>query len=88
MLEYKIQSRGAELIMMGRFDPSSKICSKCGNIKHNLKLSDRIYHCNACCLSMDREKNSAINILNMGMIKVWKGIHEFTPVESATAAEL
>ena len=66
--------------------------SKCGNIKHDLRLSDRIYHCNVCSLSIDRDLNAAINILHMGLIKVGKnvggGTPELTPVESATAAEL
>ena len=75
-------------IEIGRFDPSSKICSRCGNTKHELKLSDRVYHCDACCLTMDRDLNAAINIRNIGLIKVGKGIPELTPVESATAAEL
>ena len=86
-LEYKLQWRGTELIEIGRFDPPSKMCSGCGNMKHNLKPSDGIYHCNACCLTMDRDLNAAINILNIGLIKIG-GSPEFTPVESATAAEL
>ena len=88
MLTYKMEWRKAELIEIGRFEPSSKMCSKCGSISFDLKLSDRIYHCNACGLTMDRDVNAAINIRNIGMIKVGKGIPEFTPVESATAAEL
>ena len=88
MLTYKLRWREAELIEIGRFDPSSKMCSKCGNIKRNLKLSDRIYHCNACGLSIDRDLNASINIKNMGLIKIGKGIPEFTPVESATTEEL
>ena len=92
MITYKMQWRKGELIEIGRFDPSSKMCSKCGNIKHDLRLSDRIYHCNVCGLSIDRDLNAAINICNMGLIKVGKnlgrGAPELTPVESATAAEL
>ena len=70
------------------FDPSSKLCSRCSNIKHGLKLSDRVYRCDACGLTIDRDLNAAINIRNMGLIKVGRGTPEFTPVESATAAEL
>ena len=88
MLTYKLGWGEAVLIEIGRFDPSSKMCSKCGNIKHDLKLSDRIYHCNVCGLSMDRDLNAAINIRNMGLIKVGQDMSKFTPVESATAAEL
>ena len=88
MLEYKLKWRDANLITIGRFEPTSKLCSGCGNIKRDLKLSDRMYYCNACGLEMDRDLNASINIRNMGLIKVGKGIPEFTPVESATAAEL
>ena len=85
---YKLQWRSVELIETGRFEPSSKLCSGCGNIKHYLILLDRIYHCNVCGLTIGRALNAAINILRMGMIKVGKGIPKFTPVESATVAEL
>ncbi len=88
MLTYKMQWRNAELIEIGRFDPSSKMCSKCGNIKHDLRPSDRIYHCEVCGLTIDRDLNAAINIRNIGLIKVGRGTPELTPVESATAAEL
>ncbi|MEM0134386.1 MAG: RNA-guided endonuclease TnpB family protein [Thermoplasmatales archaeon] len=88
MLAYKLDWRKAELIEIGRFEPSSKMCSRCGNIKHDVKLSDRIYHCDVCGFSIDRDLNAAINILNIGLIKVGRGTPEYTPVESATAAEL
>ncbi|EQD38149.1 ISSoc7, transposase, partial [mine drainage metagenome] len=67
MLVYKMDWRHAELIGIGRFDPSSKMCSKCGNMKHDMKLSIRIYHCNICGLSIDRDLNAAINIRNIGL---------------------
>ncbi|MDD7641162.1 MAG: zinc ribbon domain-containing protein, partial [bacterium] len=44
-----------------RFFPSSKKCCKCGSVKKELKLSERIYRCN-CGNVMDRDKNAAINI--------------------------
>jgi putative transposase len=88
MLEYKLGWKNADLIEIGRFDPSSKMCSRCGNIKHDLKLSDRVYHCNVCGLSMDRDLNAAINVLQMGFIKVGKGIPEFTPAEIPLAGYL
>jgi len=88
MLEYKLQWRGGELIKIGRFDPSSEMCSRCGNIKRDLKLSDRIYHCDVCGLTIDRDLNAAINIMRMGFLKVGKGIPEFTPVEIPLAGYL
>ena len=77
---YKAESAGAFVIMV---DPrqTSQTCSGCGNIKHDLKLSDRIYHCNACGLIIDRDMNAAINIRNAGLNAVGRGTPEFTPVE-------
>ena len=43
------------------FFPSSKKCCKCGRIKKELKLSERVYHCE-CGNEMDRDSNAAINI--------------------------
>lgn len=63
MLEYKCKFNKIELIVADRFYPSSKTCSKCGNINKNLKLSDRVYDCK-CGLSMDRDLNASINLSN------------------------
>jgi len=84
-LMYKADKYGKNIILIGRFDPSSKLCSKCGNIKHDLKLSDRIYHCNVCGLIMDRDYNASKNIKKIGLIKVGLVQSEFTPVETATS---
>jgi putative transposase len=63
MLSYK-QERIPyhELILANKWFPSSKRCSKCGHIKSDLKLSDRIYKCNECGLIIDRDLNAAINL--------------------------
>ena len=39
-----------------------KKCSCCGNIKRNLKLSDRTFTCSECGHTMDRDLNAAINL--------------------------
>jgi putative transposase len=77
---YKAESAGTVVILVNPMHTSWK-CSKCGNIKHDLKLSDRIYHCEVCGLTLDRDLNAAINIRNMGLIKIGRGTPEFTPVE-------
>jgi putative transposase len=83
MLKTKALSRGKNIIETGRFDPSSRMCSNCGNIKHDLKLWDRTYNCDICGLSIDRDLNAAINIKKFGLIQT--GIHtdsgEYTPME-------
>ncbi len=60
-IEYKSKFRGIELVVADRFYPSSKTCSKCGRIKKDLKLSDRIYHCE-CGLHINRDINASINL--------------------------
>ena len=63
MLKYKAERRGIPLTQADRFFASSKTCSGCGQKKKTLLLSDRIYHCNACGLEIDRDlKVSAINL--------------------------
>jgi putative transposase len=58
-----------ELRIVNRFYPSSKTCSYCGNIKKDLKLSDRIYKCE-CGFELDRDLNAAINLENAKIYKI------------------
>nr|WP_303714153.1 IS200/IS605 family element RNA-guided endonuclease TnpB [Methanoculleus marisnigri] len=62
MLEYKCRKYGKTLLMIGRFDPSSKICNCCGYMNRDLKLSDREWTCPDCGTVHDRDSNAAINI--------------------------
>lgn len=64
-MEYKCEKYGIEFIQVDRFFPSSKLCSNCGQINKNLKLSDRVYHCD-CGLHIDRDLNASINLANYG----------------------
>lgn len=61
--EYKCNFYNVDIKIVDRWFPSSKKCSKCGNINKNLKLSDRIYSC-SCGLFIDRDLNASINIKN------------------------
>ena len=61
MLDYKLAWKGKKMVKVNRFFPSSKKCCKCGRIKKELKLSERVYHC-VCGNKMDRDRNAAINI--------------------------
>ena len=61
-LEYKTAKTGARLHVIDRWYPSSKTCSTCGAVKAKLSLSERVYRCDACGLSIDRDLNAAINI--------------------------
>lgn len=61
-LEYKSEWYGKNVLFIGRFDPSSKLCHKCGYINRGLKLSDREWICPICGEHHDRDINAAINI--------------------------
>ena len=54
MLDYKLAWKGKELVKVDRFFPLSKKCNKCGKIKKELKLSERVYRC-TCGNEMDRD---------------------------------
>lgn len=62
-MKYKCEWNGIKFIQVDRYYPSSRICSCCGNIKKDLKLSDRTYNCLICGLSIDRDYNAAINLM-------------------------
>jgi len=84
-LKRKAEKYERNMIEIGRFDLSSKMRSNCGSLKTGLKLSGRIYHCDACGLVIDRDYNASKNIRRMGLIKVGPVRPEFTPVEIATS---
>jgi putative transposase len=63
-LENKCKQNGIELRIVSRWYPSSKTCVCCGNIKKDLKLSDRVYICEECGFEIDRDLNAAINLKN------------------------
>lgn len=54
-----------KVVEIDTFEPSSKTCSNCWNIKENLTLQDRTYHCDVCGHVEDRDVNAAKNILAM-----------------------
>ena len=62
-LTYKAEWHGRKLIIIDRYFPSSKTCNCCGNVKEELKLSERMYHCESCWAKLDRDVNAAKNIL-------------------------
>ena len=69
-LEYKCKWNNIELRIVDRFYPSSKLCHECGNIKKNLKLSDRIYICEECGCVLDRDYNASLNLRDAEIYKI------------------
>lgn len=81
-IEYKSEYNGVTVKKAGRFYPSSKTCSVCGNVKHDLILKDRNYHCEKCGAVMDRDYNASLNLLSLlSNIKIGPNNPEFTPVD-------
>jgi putative transposase len=68
-LEYKSEWYGKNVLFIGRFEPSSKLCHKCGYINRELKLSDREWVCPVCGEHLDRDINAAINIKEIAFDK-------------------
>ena len=61
LLSYKAESAGMRMIKVDARD-TSKECSNCGNIQE-MPLSKRMYVCQRCKMSKDRDINASINIL-------------------------
>lgn len=81
-LTYKSNLFGVLIGYVDRWFPSSKTCSRCGNVKSELKLSERTYCCESCGFTADRDLNAAINIRTAGLA----GIHACGPEGSVVAS--
>ena len=88
ILKYKAIWYSRNIINIDRFYPSSKTCSDCGFINHDLKLSDREWTCKGCGVIYDRDLNAAINMEQEGL-KIYKELKipircgKLTPLESS-----
>lgn len=67
ILEYKAKWYGKNILRIGRFEPSSKICSSCGGKNTELTLAIREWTCKDCGSIHDRDVNAAINIKNFAL---------------------
>ena len=66
----KAKERNIVVRLVDRFYPSSKTCSNCGSYKKDLKLSQRVYHCNNCQEKIDRDFNASLNIATTDRYKL------------------
>lgn len=71
MLSYKCIKYGKKTIKIGRFEPSSQICSCCGH-RQKIKLGERTYVCPKCGNKIDRDTNAALNIRNFALRDILK----------------
>jgi putative transposase len=88
-LTYKAQMYGTEVVVAGRWFPSSKLCSACGHQRDDLPLHVRAWTCSACGAHHDRDLNAARNLASLCTLGQ-RGIHacgDRSPVPSATEGE-
>lgn len=62
ILNYKMARSGKHLVKVGRFFPSSQLCSACGYQYHELELEDREWNCPKCHACHDRDVNASQNL--------------------------
>jgi len=62
MLEYKARLYGREFHRIGRFVPTSQVCSACGVKDGPKPLHIRTWQCQACGMWLDRDINAAVNV--------------------------
>ena len=96
-LQYKCERAGRQLVVTGRWYPSSKTCSACKFLLAELSLSTRTWRCPSCRVLHDRDLNAAKNILAAGLAAARGNPgdacgadvrhRETTPVQSAVKQE-
>jgi len=93
-LDYKSDWSGKWLLKIDQFLPSSKMCSACGATNQNLKLHHRVWSCEGCGTSHDRDVNAARNIATFAQQfrdakrpAVGSGRPEFTPEDCALSGD-
>ena len=86
-LQYKCDWNGKNLIKIGRFEPSTKMCSCCGKIT-KLELDQRKWTCSGCNTEHDRDINASKNIRDFGMNQYQLGqeLTEVKPLEKKALA--
>jgi putative transposase len=77
-------------IIVSRFYPSTKTCSKCGHKVQKMEQTVRVYQCSECGHTMDRDLNAAVNILAEGLkqSKIPTERRDSKPVENMTTTDL
>jgi putative transposase len=84
-LAYKTAWAGSTFERADRYYPSSKTCSACGTAKAKLSLSERVFNCEACGFSLDRDENAARNLARLALaIAQTRGDEQYV---AATGAE-
>src|SRR5919202_5358812 len=79
-LIYKQAHYGTKVELVDRWYPSSNTCSNCGHVQP-MKLSERVFNCQKCGHSQDRDVNASVNLENAPIERVRRASPELTPVD-------
>ncbi|MHA2428055.1 MAG: RNA-guided endonuclease InsQ/TnpB family protein [Candidatus Hermodarchaeia archaeon] len=89
MVRYKAEWYGVTVIGVEQFTPTSKRCHGCGFLNERLTLSERVWTCPTCGLSLDRDVNAAKNIKMIGLLSIMSPREpRVEPVELSAGAEV
>jgi putative transposase len=88
ILGYKAKWYGRELVQIGQYFPSSKLCNTCGTKNEELKLHNREWECSNCGTMNDRDLNAARNILEEGIRILTKNTPEFGEIYACGEAPI
>ena len=77
-LKHQSKKRIRSVLKIGRWAPTTKCCSVCGDKNPNLTLADREWICRRCYTHLDRDQNAAMNILKEGIASY--GLGEVRPI--------
>ena len=72
-ITYKAEWQGKNVVHISQFEPTTKVCSKCGAINNNLTLADREWTCPECGIVHSRDTNAAIVIKDVGLKIIFAG---------------
>lgn len=87
-LSYKSKKHGKLLVKANRWFPSSKLCSNCMMIHRNLALKDRTFCCSFCGLTIDRDYNAALNLVQYFYMFIFYQVSSLLPVTESSAETL
>ena len=80
LVKYYGTLNGAQIHIIDKFFPSSKLCHVCQNKFEALSLRDRFWQCTCCNTLHDRDINAAINIKIVGASTI--GLGNVRPVST------
>ena len=71
-LRYKLERQGKPLILVDRYQPTTRTCSACGFAGEAVSLKAKTWTCPKCGAVHDREVNAAKNIKAQGLSQYFK----------------